>query len=83
MSENFWCRKSCGDYDPPKGSTTGFSIEEWNKRMRLSIELGLSEADTRKMLDEEHCETQCPECACRVGDQRLKTQELIRKMKKK
>ncbi len=71
----FYCQKVCGVIDS--------TIEEWNEAFRYCNEAGLSEEESNKILMPEYypCEKQCEDCACIVGEQRIKTQELIKKLK--
>jgi len=71
-SSTFYCQQKCGD--------TEFSIDEWNKAFKMCIDMGLSEKEMNKILEGEPCKTQCVACACIVGEQRMKTQKLIKKM---
>ena len=54
-----------------------FSITEWEKAFNMGIELGLSESQLGKLLEGEPCKNQCIDCACIVGERKLKTQTLI------
>ena len=64
----FYCQIRCGDVN--------FSIKEWNKAFRYCIDNNLSEELTTKILEGEICKEQCIECACIVGERRLKTKQL-------
>lgn len=64
-----YCQKVVGD--------ANFSIDEWNKQFKLCNELGIPFPKE----DNTPCKNQCFECASIVGQQRLKTQQLIEKYK--
>lgn len=73
--DNFYCAKEAG---------TNFSIIEWNSRNKLANDMGLSDIERRKFIGWGiKCKTQCTECACIVGEQRLKTKKLIEQQKSK
>ena len=75
QSSTFYCQKICGDQ--------GFDIKEWNRAYNECLLMGLSESETSKILEGEPCTTQCVDCACIVGERRIKTQKLIDKMNEK
>lgn len=71
---NFYCKKACGDPD--------FSIAEWNRKYNLAVDMGLSEVEKDKLLDDRQfglqilCEEQCFDCMAIVGERRNKTKSL-------
>jgi hypothetical protein len=72
METNFYCQIKCLGID--------FSITEWEKAFNIGIELGLSETQLSKLLEGEPCKNQCPDCACIVGERKIKTRMLITNM---
>lgn len=66
---NFYCKivAQCGKY----------SINEWNERLELVDELSIPEDEIPHFLGETPCEKQCDDCACIVGERRIKTRILI------
>jgi hypothetical protein len=75
-TENFYCQKVCGSDD--------FDIAEWNKALDYCNKAGIEGVERDKILNPElfPCESQCFDCCAIVGEQRLKTQKLIEKLKK-
>ena len=74
---NFYCQRVCGFED--------FSIDEWNKKYKQAISMGLNREEMNHFLGDKgtKCKVQCDGCACIVGEQRLKTQKLVDKLKSK
>ena len=68
MNKTFYCK---GIYNPEP-------IEEWNKRFKQANQMGLTGKAYNDFVDGKTCTEQCPECACIVGETRIKTQQLIK-----
>ena len=75
-TKNFFCRKVCGDPD--------FDIDEWNKAFEYCEKAGIEGIERNKILHPDlfPCQSQCFDCLADVGEQRLKTQKLIEKLKR-
>ena len=69
---DFYCKKVCGDPDE--------TIADWNEARVMCINLNLTEKETNLILFPEACKNQCVDCACTVGEQRIKTQKLIERL---
>jgi len=71
---DFYCKKVCGDAE------SGETIEDWNEARKMCVELNFTEKQTNEILFPEQCKNQCIDCACTVGEQRIKTQKLIERL---
>jgi hypothetical protein len=62
---SFYCKKVCGD--------PNFSIKEWNRTYKYCNDVGLSEEESNKILNQEFypCKTQCEDCLNTVLDTQL------------
>ena len=69
---NFYCQNESGDVD--------FSIDEWNEIAEKLELTNLTEKGKTEILFPEKCKIQCIDCACIVGEQRLKTTQLTKQI---
>lgn len=65
MHAHFYCQKLVGD--------ANFSIDEWNKQLKICNDLGIEMPPEPT----EGCKEQCFDCLAIVGERRAKTQKAI------
>lgn len=74
QSTNFYCQKVCGSDD--------FDIDEWNKASDYCNKAGIKGIERDKILHPElfPCKKQCFDCSAIVGETKINTQNLIKKL---
>lgn len=74
QSNNFYCQKVCG--------SPAFSIDEWNKACEYCDNAGIEGIERDKILSPElfPCKKQCFDCCAIVGEKKINTQNLIKKL---
>jgi len=70
MGKTFYCKKY--------SNVGNLNIEEWNYRFKKGNEMGLTDIEMNKFLEEDICEIQCEECMNIVLEQQAKTRKLIK-----
>ena len=71
---NFYCKKVCGSDD--------FDIDEWNKASDYCNKAAIKGIERDKILHPElfPCVNQCFDCCAIVGETKINTQNLIKKL---